>query len=116
MTMIHDPLGPSHVVKPPSWDCVVCLQPWPCANAKSLLISEFYGFPAVLAVHMSARMSEALIDLTADGAPAPPDLRDRFLAWVHTAAATPRSDNDAPGRHLRPDHHRRRATSTPKPR
>jgi hypothetical protein len=106
MIPIHDPFGPSHVAEPPSWDCVVCLQPWPCANAKSLLISEFYGFPAVLAVHMSARMSEALIDLTADGAEAPPDLRDRFLAWVQAAAASPRSGNNSPAAKARHLHQR----------
>ena len=107
MTTTHDPLGPSHIVRPPRWDCVVCLQPWPCAIAKSLLVSEFYGFPAVLAVHMSARMSEALIDLTADGAPTPTDLRDRFLGWVHTAAVRPRPENDLP------EHRRKPAARTP---
>ena len=33
-------------------------------------------------IYMSAQMCEALNDLTARGAPAPPDLYDRFISWA----------------------------------
>jgi len=77
----------NHTGDRPSWDCVACGQPWPCANAKDLLITEFRGYPSVLAIYMSAQMCEAVLDLTAHGTEPPTDLFDRFMSWVHLASA-----------------------------
>ena len=71
-----------HTHHRPQWDCRVCGQPWPCANAKSDLSAEFRDFPSVLTVYMYGQMHDALLDLTSHGAPAPPDLYERFLGWV----------------------------------
>jgi hypothetical protein len=71
-----------HLHGRPSWDCRTCGHPWPCANAKAGLTAEFRGFPSVLAIYMAAQMHDALMDLTAHGAAAPPDLYERFLAWI----------------------------------
>jgi hypothetical protein len=74
-----------HLSIRPSWDCAVCGQPWPCANAKNRLLTEFTDFPSVLAIYMSSQMHEAFIDLTAHGPLPPADLYDRFLGWIrHT--------------------------------
>ena len=77
----------NHAAQRPSWDCEACLQPWPCANAKELLLNEFIGYPSVLTIYMSAQLCEAVLDLTAHGAEAPLDLFDRFMSWVHLASA-----------------------------
>jgi hypothetical protein len=71
-----------HLHGRPTWECRTCGDPWPCANAKAALAAEFRGFPSVLAIYMTAQLHDALRDLTANGAEAPPDLYDRFLAWI----------------------------------
>jgi hypothetical protein len=72
-----------HLHGRPTWDCRACGEPWPCANAKTGLAMEFQRFPSVLAIYMAAQMHDALLDLTAHGAPPPPDLYERFLAWIN---------------------------------
>jgi hypothetical protein len=72
----------SHLGDRPSWDCVACTQPWPCAHAKDELLSEFQRHPSSLTIYMSSYMCEALNDLTAHGEVPPPDLYERFLSWV----------------------------------
>ena len=72
-----------HLHGRPTWDCRACGGPWPCANAKTGLAMEFQRFPSVLAIYMAAQMHDALLDLTACGAPPPPDLYERFLAWIN---------------------------------
>ena len=71
-----------HLHDRPAWDCRVCRNPWPCANAKADLLEEFRSFPSVLTIYLSAQMYDALGDLTSHGEPPPPDLYERFLSWV----------------------------------
>lgn len=71
-----------HLGKRPSWDCTACSQPWPCATAKTTLVTEFQEFPSVLAIYMASQLHEAFVDLTAHGPVPPADLYDRFLAWI----------------------------------
>ena len=71
-----------HLHGRPSWGCRACGHPWPCANAKANLSSEFRRFPSVLAIYMTAQMHDALLDLTAHGGATPADLYQRFLAWI----------------------------------
>jgi hypothetical protein len=94
--MAEERLNEEHVGERPSWDCAACARPWPCANAKERLLSEFRGFPSVLTIYMSAQMCEAMLDLTAHGTDPPTDLYDRFLAWVHLASARNRGGEGAP--------------------
>lgn len=75
--------SPEHLKLRPSWDCAVCAQPWPCANAKVSLMTEFQEYPTVLAIYMSSQMHEAFVDLIARGPVRPADLYDRFLGWIN---------------------------------
>jgi hypothetical protein len=77
----------SHLGDRPSWDCLACARPWPCAHAKGVLLTEFRRHPSSLAIYMSSYMAEAMNDLTAHGAAPPPDLYDRFLSWVRPSVA-----------------------------
>ena len=90
-----EPERTEHIGLRPTWDCRACAQPWPCANAKSDLADEFQEFPSVLMIYMSAQMCEALADLTAHGAPAPPDLYDRFINWARPRLARHYSHHSA---------------------
>lgn len=85
----------NHLGKRPSWDCLACGQPWPCAQAKDELLHEFRRYPSSLTVYMSSYMCEALDDLTAHGEAPPPDLFERFLSWVRPSlAGLPAEDQD----------------------
>lgn len=80
--MSATPKHAEHLCQRPVWDCRTCGRPWPCANAKSDLLAEFYKFPSVLQIYMSAQMHDALHDLTSHGEPVPADLYQRFLSWT----------------------------------
>jgi hypothetical protein len=77
----------NHLGDRPSWDCLACTQPWPCAHAKDELLTEFRRYPSSLAIYMSSYMCEALSDLTAHGEAPPPDLYERFLSWVRPSVS-----------------------------
>ena len=70
-----------HVGERPGWACGACGTPWPCAGAKADLLAEHSAHPSVLTVYLSGQLDEAFRDLTANGAPPPGDLYERFLAW-----------------------------------
>ncbi|WP_250001728.1 hypothetical protein [Actinoplanes sp. M2I2] len=78
-----------HLNDRPSWDCVRCRAPWPCASAQDSLVEEFRAFPSVLTIYMTAQMYDALSDLVSTGQMAPADLFERFLAWARRAAVHP---------------------------
>ncbi|WP_084556506.1 hypothetical protein [Couchioplanes caeruleus] len=71
-----------HLPARPSWDCLVCERSWPCANAREQLAVQYARFPSGLAIYMVSTMYDAVEDLTAQGAPTPADLYERFLAWI----------------------------------
>jgi hypothetical protein len=75
-----------HIGQRPSWDCLACAQPWPCAIAKGELGAEFRNIPSVLTIYMSAQMFDAADDFMARGAGPPADLYERFLSWIHPRA------------------------------
>jgi hypothetical protein len=88
-----------HVGLRPTWDCRVCAEPWPCAIAKEGMRAEFDRFPSVMSIYMSAQMHDAARDFMAQGAGPPPDLYERFLAWLHPQPPTgspPRPGNQGP--------------------
>lgn len=72
-----------HLTSRPKWSCQACKRAWPCANAKADLLEEFQEFPSVLTIYLSAQMYDAMVDMTRDGEPAPVDLYERFLSWIH---------------------------------
>ena len=78
-----------HLQEQPGWDCRACHHPWPCANAKTELLAEFGLFPSVLTIYMSAKMYDAVSDLTAHGQPFPKDMYERFLSWARSTSAKP---------------------------
>lgn len=71
-----------HIRVRPSWDCTVCGQSWPCANAKEDLLREFHRFPSVLTIFMATQMYDAFDDLAPRGGLPPTHLYERFLAWI----------------------------------
>lgn len=76
-----------HLAVRPSWNCLRCARPWPCADARATLLAEFRRFPSVLAIYMSAQMEDASRDFTARGHQ-PTDLYDRFMSWLRTPSRT----------------------------
>jgi len=68
----------------PSWDCQVCRQPWPCANAKTGLLAEYQGSPSGLALFMASCMYE-VIESYRTSRDIPVDIYDRFLGWVRSS-------------------------------
>jgi len=80
----------------PSWDCRVCGQPWPCANAKVDLVEEYEQSRTMLILFMAACLAEAIDDLSAGGA-SPADLYDRFLNWVRPAMSNPAAGSSRGG-------------------
>jgi hypothetical protein len=85
--VVTDRQKATHLLARPSWDCVACAQPWPCAQAKEELLCDFRRHPSSLTIYMSSYMCEALNDLTAHGEAPPPDLYERFLSWVRPSLA-----------------------------
>lgn len=95
-TIADDQFEAGHTEERPSWDCRSCTQPWPCANAKDWLITEFQGLPSLLTIYMSALINEAMIDLTAHGGGPPSDLQERFLSWISPTTEKPREERGFP--------------------
>jgi hypothetical protein len=71
-----------HVHDRPAWDCRVCRQPWPCADARNTLLDEFRSFPSVLTIYLSCQMYDAMGDLGAHTESAPA-FYQRFLSWAN---------------------------------
>jgi hypothetical protein len=74
-----------HDADRPSWQCRVCDQPWPCANAKIDLVEQYHRSRMMLTLFMSSCMAEAIDDLRW-GSGSPAGLYDRFLGWVRPAS------------------------------
>ncbi|MFI5888818.1 hypothetical protein ACIA5D_01725 [Actinoplanes sp. NPDC051513] len=72
-----------HLHDRPAWDCRICKQPWPCANARNTLLDEFRSFPSVLTIYLSTKMYDAMGDLGPD-VDSSPDFYERFLSWANT--------------------------------
>ena len=71
-----------HLHGRPGWNCLICEQPWPCADAKADLLAEFRAFPSVLTVYLYSQMYDAMGDFTSRGEPTPADLYERFVSWT----------------------------------
>jgi hypothetical protein len=77
-----------HTADRPSWDCRVCTQPWPCANAKIDLRDEYQNSRGV-GLFMALCMSEAIESFSGMTGRIPADLFDRFLGWVSATGMPP---------------------------
>lgn len=76
----------SHVRARPTWVCLACGHPWPCASVKGELVLEFRRYPSSLTVYMTTYLCEALNDAPAQGETPSEDLFQRFLGWVRPSA------------------------------
>jgi len=76
-----------HPPSRPSWNCVACKEPWPCATAKVDMAEEFASDQLSLAMYLNLQMLDAIDDFAATRAPMPRDLFDRFLGWFRTLPA-----------------------------
>ncbi|GAA0480583.1 hypothetical protein Aca07nite_31640 [Actinoplanes capillaceus] len=76
------PAQEEHIPSRPTWKCLACTNPWPCAAAQSDLANEYRAFPSVLTLYLATQMYEALEDHIAQGRGAPGDLYERFLSWT----------------------------------
>jgi hypothetical protein len=69
----------------PLWLCRVCAAPWPCADARLDLVTEYAHDRVALSIFLCAVLHEAAADLyrlnPQDG-PDPAVFFARFLAWV----------------------------------
>lgn len=66
-----------HIAERPSWDCLLCRQPWPCAPARAALAEELDSVQ--LAIYMWANIEEAAPQLAGMSMS---ETFDRFLAWT----------------------------------
>ncbi len=80
-----------HNAERPSWQCRVCYQPWPCADAKIDLAEQYQRSRTMLMLFMSSCMAEAIDDLRW-GTGSPAGLYDRFLGWVQPARVQKKDD------------------------
>ncbi|MEV6811338.1 hypothetical protein [Micromonospora sp. NPDC051296] len=73
-----------HTPARPMWFCRVDGQPWPCGEARLLLVVEFRDNVSGLTIYLAGLMYEAMRDLYRlnphDG-PDPKELFARFVAW-----------------------------------
>ncbi len=90
------PKEPEHLGVRPTWDCLACGLPWPCATARGKLLAEFGRFPSVMTIYLSAQMYDAVGDLISAGQFAPANLFERFLAWTRRPSTDPERP-DQPG-------------------
>lgn len=65
----------------PSWDCVVCHQPWPCTPAKVELAEEFVNDRVSGTIYLAMNMHDAINDSFHRAGPEPAELWNRFLGW-----------------------------------
>lgn len=70
-----------HVGGRPSWDCLACDHPWPCAAAKVELSEEYASDPGALALYLRSCLLAAIDDWAAGTGGSPSELYDRFLGW-----------------------------------
>ncbi len=78
-----------HVAARPGWRCRTCAMPWPCAGARSELLTEFRDCPSALHIHLMVSYLAALDDLAVRGAVPMRELYERFLAWPRRSTVAP---------------------------
>lgn len=98
--MIHDLPFTDHVPTRPSWDCLQCDQPWPCASAKVQLVEEYLGIPTSLGLYLAMALHDAIDDAVDCTGIKVGELFDRFLGWDRrvTQQSPDRSPADDPPR------------------
>jgi hypothetical protein len=69
----------AHIPARPTWRCMGCAEPWPCAAKRVQLVAEYGDSPAELRTMMALRVADAAEDLRQFGAE---QLWNRFLGWL----------------------------------
>ncbi len=95
--MTPEPPRAEHIRVRPSWNCAVCANPWPCADAKQTLLREFQRFRSVLTIFMATQMYDAFDDLATRGRLPPARLYERFLGWIPVTPPDGPDDEDRIG-------------------
>ncbi|MEV4625217.1 hypothetical protein AB0J90_02845 [Micromonospora sp. NPDC049523] len=79
---------PMHVAGRPHWKCKACGQPWPCATARTELLTGYHGMPLSLSLYLASLHLDCLNDLYAlnpnpdDSVPQPSEVFTRFYGWT----------------------------------
>jgi hypothetical protein len=69
----------AHLPVRPTWACIGCGDPWPCAAARAHLLAEHADDQLMLSVHLARHLVDAISDLP----PGKPGERyARFLGWA----------------------------------
>lgn len=84
-----------HRADRPSWDCVICNLPWPCAPAKVELAEEFLEDSTSGTIYLTMSMHCAIGDSFYRAGPEPAELWNRFLGW-YVALRLKRPTGDRP--------------------
>ena len=73
-----------HVPRRPAWECRRCGETWPCAGAKTDLLTEYADCLGQLVLYLALQKWDAFEDYATSSA-VPPDLDERFIDWVPRA-------------------------------
>ena len=75
----------THLTISPLWICKRCAHPWPCAEARLALLTEYAGDRLALSVYLCGQLYDAaqeLHRLNPHEAPSPQALFARFVGWA----------------------------------
>jgi hypothetical protein len=72
----------AHLADRPSWDCLSCGLPWPCAQARGRLLAEYLYDPKGLRLYLGQTLVEAVSDLARQDGFVVAGLWNRFGAWA----------------------------------
>jgi hypothetical protein len=76
---------PWHRAVRPEWSCVLCVRPWPCAQAKADLVEEYEDDGLSLYFYLAGQLWDAINDAFRHAELEPALLYDRILGWSHLA-------------------------------
>nr|MDT0656872.1 hypothetical protein [Micromonospora sp. DSM 115978] len=68
----------AHTPVRPEWNCGGCGDPWPCADGRTELLTEYAAAPLALSLFLASCLVNAMQDLAAHRAR---HLHSRFLGW-----------------------------------
>jgi hypothetical protein len=72
----------THMPRRPWWTCTFCQDPWPCLDARAVLLARMST--SVLGIYMTTQLNAAAADMPRA---VPGALWGRFLAWTRTDEA-----------------------------
>lgn len=77
--------GARHYYRRPTWVCLACGEPWPCAQRRAAFLEKYAG------EHMRLRgiLGALVLDARRDLALTREELDHRFVAWTYQAGNEP---------------------------